>query len=621
VRLVVVQGPEAGGSWTLQPGENGAGREPDNAIHLASRRVSRRHCVFTVQDGRIFVRDLGSANGVVVEGRRVHEAELQHGQRLQLGDFLLALDAPPAVAQPVAPQAQQSPWEQPAAQARPQPQPQPQQGGWGQQPAAQEPAGWGQPAQEQAQPQAQQGGWGQQQPAQDNAGWGQAQEQPPAWQQPAAQQQQAPPQQGGWGQQPQAQQGGWGQQQGGYDEVGVDPGLPPDYSQSQASGTVTREIEAGGFDAKVRQAITLVKQMPFPARLGILIWAGVVVMLLSPIGGVLTLVEAANAKIENLAIERGIALAELVGHRNVNAIVERKNALIDTRFIDGRTGVKFAMVTDSRGVVLAPPERAGQTLEKDPAYIQAALEGGVGRSLQGEQLVLMVPIKAVTREGAPLSTVGYGHLLYDSKETAAALGSLTLRASMSVLLMIALAVFLYFGVWRLTVVPVSQLREETELAVKGHQAKAVVKTPWRQLEELAHSINRAVQRMEGHAPEEQPAGAAAAGPDPRVDALLLASGFPVLLVDDQLRIGQLNAAAAYMLGVAEDGAVGSNVVDLLPDRDVGAKLRRMLDAIGAGQGNVFSDTAVLSGQERRVTVAGEPGGQGGMPRYSVVVIT
>ncbi len=640
MRLVVVQGPESGGSWDLQAGENGAGREPDNPIHLPSRRVSRRHCVFTVQDGRVFVRDLGSANGVVVEGRRVHEAELQHGQRLQLGDFLLALDASAA--------------QQPAAQ----------QGGWGQQPAAQQQAqgGWGQ---QQAQQQAQ-SGWGQQQAQQHQAqqaqqqaqGWGQQQAQQPQAQQPQAQQPQAQPgwgqqqAQDGWGQEQQAQQqAGWGQQQAqqeppawgaqaqdgnpwgqqqqagwggqpqqGYDEVGLDAGAPPDYSSAQASGTVTREIEGGGFDAKVQRVIALIKQMPFPARLGIVLWAAVVVLLLSPVGGFLPLVEAANARIETMAVERGIALAELVGYRNVNAIVERKNSLIDTRFLEGRTGVKFSMITDSRGVVLAPPEKAGQTLEKEPAYIQAALEGGVGRSAEGELLELMVPIKAVTREGAPLSTVGYAYLLYDAKETAATLGGLTVRAALSILLLIAIGVALYFAVWRLAVVPVAQLREETELAVKGHQAKALVRTPWRQLEELAHSINRAVSRMEGHAPEE-PAAAAAAGPDPRVGSLLLASGFPVLLVDDQLRITELNAAAAYLLGVAEDGAVGSNVVDLLPDRDVGAKLRRMLDAIGAAQGNVFSDTAVLSGQERRVTVAGEPGGPGGAPRYSVVVIT
>jgi PAS domain-containing protein len=612
VRLVVVQGPEAGGSWNLQAGENTAGREPENPIHLPSRRVSRRHCVFTVQDGRVFVRDLGSANGVVVEGRRVHEAELQDGQRLQLGDFLLALESPAAAAQPFAPQpvaaqpiapqhqqqaqAQQPSWEQqPAAQQQggwgEQPQVQP--GGWGEQSAAQAPGGWGQ--QPQAEPQAEQAGWGQEaQP--------QGQSEPPAWDQ-------------------QAQQGGWGQQsQGGYDEVGVDQGDAPDYSQSQATGTVTREIESGGFDAKVEQALAVVKQMPFPARLGIVIWAMVVVLLLSPIGGFLPLVEAANSRIETMAVERGIALAELVGYRNVTAIVDRKNALIDTRFLDGRTGVKFAMVTDSRGVVLSPPDKSGQTMEKEPAYIQAALEGGVGRSVQGELLVLMVPIKAVTREGAPVATVGYAYLLYDAKGTAATLGSLTLRASLSILLMIALGVALFFAIWRLAVVPVAQLREETELAVRGHQSKAVVKVPWRQLEELAHSINRAVQRMEGHAPGVESA-TAAAGPDPRVGSLMLASGFPVLLVDDGLRISELNAAAAYLLGVAEDGAVGSNVVDLLPDRDVGAKLRRMLDAIGAGQGTVFSDTAVLSGQERRVTVAGEPGGQGGTPRYAVVVIT
>ena len=651
MRIVVVQGPESAGSWSLQPGENGAGREPENAIHLPSRRVSRRHCVFTLQHGRVFVRDLGSANGVVIEGRRVHEAEVQQGQRLQLGDFLLTLEAAqasqatgwnqqPAAQQPPAwgqqpaaqqpagqqPAAQPAAGGQPAAQQQQQQQEQAPQAGWGQQQAAQQPDAWGQQA---AQPQQdawgqQQGGWGQQAAGQQAAG-----QQPPEPQaaQPQAPEQQAQQpspwgqqaQQGGWGQQEAPQQQGWGAQ-GGYDEVAHGGGPPPDYD-NQGTGTVTREVDGGAGEGKAAKLVQLIKQLPFPARLGVVLWAAVIVLLLSPIGGLLPLVSSANTKIHTISVERGIAITELVGYRNVTHIVDRKNALIDTRFVEGKPGVKFAMVTDPRGVVLAPPERSGQTLEKDSAYVQAALEGGVGRAMEGELLKIMVPVKAVTREGAPISTVGYAYLLYDAKDVASMVGSLTLKASLSVLLMIAIAVALFFAVWRLTVVPVAQLREETELAVKGHQSKTVARVPWRQLQELAHSINRAIQRMEGHAPEQDPASAAASGPDPRVGAILLASGFPVLMIDEDLRISELNAAAAYLLGVAEDGAVGSNVVDLLPDRDVGSKLRRMLDAIGAGQGNVFSDTAALSGQQRRITVAGASGPSGGAPQYSVVVIT
>ncbi len=638
MKLVVVQGPESVGTWDLQPGENAAGREPENPIHLPSRRVSRRHCVFTVQNDRVFVRDLGSANGVVVEGRRVHEAEIQHGQRLQLGDFLLALEAQPA-------QVPSGGWHQQQAPPPQQPPPQQQapppqaQGGWGQpEPpastgweripsASQEQPAWGQPSASQEQP-----AWGQEAtPQEQQSGW--AQQPPPSQEKPAWGQQTAPQQQGqsGWGvpaggsggtQPPLSEpQGGgppaWGQQAS-YDEVGLEPGLAPDYSVAPGASSITREV-SGGLQPYLQKALQLLKQMPFPARLGVVLWAAVLVQLLSPVGGLLPLVDAASGKIEVMSVERGIALAELVGYRNLHAIVDRKSSLIDTRFLEGRPGVKFAMVTDSRGVVLAPAERAGKTLEKNQAYVDAAMEGRVGKNWEDGLLELMVPIKAVTHDGAPISTVGYAYLLYDARDVAAMVGSLTFRFSLSILLMVAVAVALFLAFWRLAVVPIVQLREETELAVKGHQEKAFARVHWRQLEELAHSINRAVTRMDGHAPEEDQAGAGRA--DPRVDALLLASGYPVLVIDDRLCIVQVNAAAAYTLGVAEEGAVGSNVIDLLPEREVGAKLRRMLDAIGASQGNVFSDMVVLSGQERRVTVAGEPGGQGGAPRYSVVVIT
>jgi pSer/pThr/pTyr-binding forkhead associated (FHA) protein len=62
------------------------GRDPDCDVVLSSRSVSRRHAlVERAADGWV-VRDLGSANGVFVEGKRLKEATLAAGASLRFGD-------------------------------------------------------------------------------------------------------------------------------------------------------------------------------------------------------------------------------------------------------------------------------------------------------------------------------------------------------------------------------------------------------------------------------------------------------------------------------------------------------------------------------------------------------
>jgi pSer/pThr/pTyr-binding forkhead associated (FHA) protein len=62
------------------------GRDPDCDVVLSSRSVSRKHAIVEKR-GEVWVaRDLGSANGLFVEGKRVSEAPLASGASLRFGD-------------------------------------------------------------------------------------------------------------------------------------------------------------------------------------------------------------------------------------------------------------------------------------------------------------------------------------------------------------------------------------------------------------------------------------------------------------------------------------------------------------------------------------------------------
>ena len=63
------------------------GRHEECDVQLESRKVSRRHCCIA-QVGEVFVvRDLGSTNGVKINGVRVTEGTLIVGDELTIGNF------------------------------------------------------------------------------------------------------------------------------------------------------------------------------------------------------------------------------------------------------------------------------------------------------------------------------------------------------------------------------------------------------------------------------------------------------------------------------------------------------------------------------------------------------
>ncbi len=69
------------------------GRDPDCDVVLSSRSVSRKHAIVERRGEAWIARDLGSANGLFVEGKRVAELPLESGTSLRFGDVEAVFDA------------------------------------------------------------------------------------------------------------------------------------------------------------------------------------------------------------------------------------------------------------------------------------------------------------------------------------------------------------------------------------------------------------------------------------------------------------------------------------------------------------------------------------------------
>jgi len=89
VSLVVLEGPAAGSEHELDRERISLGRGPDVDIVFDDDAMSRQHAAVELQADGYRLRDLGSTNGLSVNGSRVSAADLKHADRIEMGAHVL----------------------------------------------------------------------------------------------------------------------------------------------------------------------------------------------------------------------------------------------------------------------------------------------------------------------------------------------------------------------------------------------------------------------------------------------------------------------------------------------------------------------------------------------------
>ncbi|MCA9094093.1 MAG: FHA domain-containing protein [Planctomycetaceae bacterium] len=84
--LIILTGNYRGKSITLPEKDVLIGREKECFIRLFSSEISRRHCVIKLRDRELFIEDLNSSNGTLVNGVVIEEeTALRSGDRVKVG--------------------------------------------------------------------------------------------------------------------------------------------------------------------------------------------------------------------------------------------------------------------------------------------------------------------------------------------------------------------------------------------------------------------------------------------------------------------------------------------------------------------------------------------------------
>jgi Nif-specific regulatory protein len=87
---LAISGQLKGQVFDLGPDGLAIGREAANGIFIDDKSVSREHCVIRREGSQVKVHDLGSLNGTLVNGERIVESVLDHGDKVFIGntDFI-----------------------------------------------------------------------------------------------------------------------------------------------------------------------------------------------------------------------------------------------------------------------------------------------------------------------------------------------------------------------------------------------------------------------------------------------------------------------------------------------------------------------------------------------------
>lgn len=89
--LEILSGPKRGTVFDLTRKETIIGRGGDSHLCLEDDEVSRRHCAVLVSRGEVSLKDLGSANGTLVNSRLVEQVALNSGDVIRVGKSELRL--------------------------------------------------------------------------------------------------------------------------------------------------------------------------------------------------------------------------------------------------------------------------------------------------------------------------------------------------------------------------------------------------------------------------------------------------------------------------------------------------------------------------------------------------
>ena len=92
-RLAIYKGAKVDLAFPITESITAIGRDADNLIQLPDPKVSKHHAVIHAKGNSWTIEDMGSTNGLKVNGVRMKSIELKDGDQIHIGPFDLVFES------------------------------------------------------------------------------------------------------------------------------------------------------------------------------------------------------------------------------------------------------------------------------------------------------------------------------------------------------------------------------------------------------------------------------------------------------------------------------------------------------------------------------------------------
>jgi hypothetical protein len=288
-----------------------------------------------------------------------------------------------------------------------------------------------------------------------------------------------------------------------------------------------------------------------------------------------------NKATTRVSLERGVTLANSLAAKNQFAIANNQPLQLDTRFVEHEAGVVQAVVMDTEGRVLAPAARSGETISNiegiavKPPQMKIFYDGVTASG----DYNLVSPIKNDNAQ-----TVGLAWITFTPVSLSQSANTIAIVIMLVIFLSIIVGTVLVYAATIMTVKPLANLADSTESVIKGDAFAVEELAGFAEVNVLAHSINRLIERGAVPSPAVATAPAAPAQPPPMAPAGAPAffsgvtgmagavSESGELVVDGNFSIVRVSGQTEKWLGVRSQELLGKHVIEAIREQ-------RLLEAI------------------------------------------
>lgn len=267
-------------------------------------------------------------------------------------------------------------------------------------------------------------------------------------------------------------------------------------------------------------------------------------------------------------------------------------------------GVVSALILSPEGRVLAPSSRSTETIAALPGLsLKPGDVSTLRQAWNGDLLESARPVPAGDRSRAAIAWVSY------RPERPAEAGSGAVVLAVPVIVVLVAAWFSSRLITRRTMGALTALNEDIEMAVGGKLDQIGDPLGAKPVRDLADAMNYLIVKLRGGASLDAVGRSASASKPPAARPAATAS--PVaqaappakrqtrldarIVANAQFRVTEASRDCADVIGVRPDALVGQHLIDAIPDRDIADAVLQGLSALGA------------SGEHRTTVAAGARG--------------